>query len=598
MKRWAWVAALLALGFALLAGAGLGGAAYAQTVARGQETYPVGGFRLVPAVGAPDAGLCTAARAGATAAGDGGSTLYLCDGAGTWNAVASGGGPGVPGISASGTTGPTWTVNTDYSAEDDEDPCAVLRGGDAAAPGETGSVFLSYWCQTNLGDGTVIQQITATDDAAATSPIVSVGEFGAATAPDSLLVLSAGDGTNRMFNIELTTLGAVTFGSLANIVSFAFDTITTFSAGLTVNGTTTLNDGVELGATAVDLISFNGVLDTNLLPDASGLRYLGSASSEFRVVYTRAVQSGTGLLLTLTGTGGLWNLSGGTGTVYSSTGAADSSVQLTLGKSTAFLADTDVDATLHFRGHQVGDAVGLATTGLIRLDASQDEMLVEVPSGGALRVGSGDLIMDTGDIQLAALAQVDGRDVSVDGSKLDGIETGADVTDATNVAAAGAVMHSEMDGTLYAFPDAVWEDGADNSVAVSYPSVLNARKVTKYTANTTTQDIATCGEVRLPDTTAGYASTAATMGYVISSGTATITLQAYRRGTDTTQGSPCAASSAGSSGTWASVTINAATLAATCTAAPGTELLVCARFDGSTSGAVAYAGRAQIVVTH
>ena len=34
----------------------------------------------------------------------------------------------------------------------------------------------------------------------------------------------------------------------------------------------------------------------------------------------------------------------------------------------------------------------------------------------------------------------DGRNVSTDGTKLDGIEAGADVTDATNVAAAGAVM--------------------------------------------------------------------------------------------------------------------------------------------------------------
>ena len=35
---------------------------------------------------------------------------------------------------------------------------------------------------------------------------------------------------------------------------------------------------------------------------------------------------------------------------------------------------------------------------------------------------------------------VDGRDVATDGTKLDGIEAGADVTDATNVTAAGALM--------------------------------------------------------------------------------------------------------------------------------------------------------------
>jgi hypothetical protein len=39
---------------------------------------------------------------------------------------------------------------------------------------------------------------------------------------------------------------------------------------------------------------------------------------------------------------------------------------------------------------------------------------------------------------------VDGRDVATDGTKLDGIETAADVTDVTNVTAAGALMDSEL----------------------------------------------------------------------------------------------------------------------------------------------------------
>ena len=39
---------------------------------------------------------------------------------------------------------------------------------------------------------------------------------------------------------------------------------------------------------------------------------------------------------------------------------------------------------------------------------------------------------------------LDGRDVAADGSKLDGIEVGADVTDTANVTAAGALMDSEL----------------------------------------------------------------------------------------------------------------------------------------------------------
>ena len=45
---------------------------------------------------------------------------------------------------------------------------------------------------------------------------------------------------------------------------------------------------------------------------------------------------------------------------------------------------------------------------------------------------------------IAASGTVDGRDVATDGTKLDGIEASADVTDTTNVTAAGALMDSEL----------------------------------------------------------------------------------------------------------------------------------------------------------
>jgi hypothetical protein len=56
---------------------------------------------------------------------------------------------------------------------------------------------------------------------------------------------------------------------------------------------------------------------------------------------------------------------------------------------------------------------------------------------------TGDLDMGSNDITTTGL--VDSRDVSVDGVKLDGIEASADVTDATSVAAAGAVMATTID---------------------------------------------------------------------------------------------------------------------------------------------------------
>ena len=46
---------------------------------------------------------------------------------------------------------------------------------------------------------------------------------------------------------------------------------------------------------------------------------------------------------------------------------------------------------------------------------------------------------------------VDGRDVATDGTKLDGIEALADVTDTANVTAAGALMDSEVDADIQTF---------------------------------------------------------------------------------------------------------------------------------------------------
>lgn len=56
--------------------------------------------------------------------------------------------------------------------------------------------------------------------------------------------------------------------------------------------------------------------------------------------------------------------------------------------------------------------------------------------------GVGTAITSNGDISVTGT--VDGRDIAADGTKLDGIEASADVTDTANVTAAGALMDSEV----------------------------------------------------------------------------------------------------------------------------------------------------------
>lgn len=64
---------------------------------------------------------------------------------------------------------------------------------------------------------------------------------------------------------------------------------------------------------------------------------------------------------------------------------------------------------------------------------------------------------------------VDGRDVATDGSKLDGIEAGADVTDTANVTAAGALMDSEVTNLaqVKAFDSSDYATAAQGSLANS-----------------------------------------------------------------------------------------------------------------------------------
>tara|TARA_R110000796_G_scaffold104486_1_gene214353 strand:+ start:450 stop:1991 length:1542 start_codon:yes stop_codon:yes gene_type:complete len=98
---------------------------------------------------------------------------------------------------------------------------------------------------------------------------------------------------------------------------------------------------------------------------------------------------------------------------------------------------------------------------------------------------------------------VDGRDVAADGTKLDGIEALADVTDATNVSAAGALMDSEVtnlaqvkafDATDYATAaqgskaDSALQDADIGSSVQGYATVLANTTASYLTADETKLD--------------------------------------------------------------------------------------------------------------
>jgi len=69
---------------------------------------------------------------------------------------------------------------------------------------------------------------------------------------------------------------------------------------------------------------------------------------------------------------------------------------------------------------------------------------------------------------IAVTGTVDGRDVATDGTKLDGIEANADVTDSTNVDAAGAVMNSDTSVAAMSF--VIDEDTMASNLATKVPT--------------------------------------------------------------------------------------------------------------------------------
>jgi hypothetical protein len=102
---------------------------------------------------------------------------------------------------------------------------------------------------------------------------------------------------------------------------------------------------------------------------------------------------------------------------------------LTAGTNVTIAADGTISAT--------GGTSGIAHV----VDDTSPEL------GGNLSLNSQDItgtgnLNFTGSVTLSGT--VDGRDVAADGTKLDGIEAGANITDTANVTAAGALMDSEV----------------------------------------------------------------------------------------------------------------------------------------------------------
>jgi hypothetical protein len=160
----------------------------------------------------------------------------------------------------------------------------------------------------------------------------------------------------------------------------------------------------------------------------------------------------------------------GTGSA-SFNGSGDADIALTLANSGVSAATYGSSSAIPILTvDSKGLVTSASTTAIDSTTVSNGTASVAVASNGPITsTGNHDFtagIDVTGDITVTGT--VDGRDVATDGSKLDGIEASADVTDATNVNAAGAVMNSDTSTGSMSF--VVDEDNMSSNSATKVPT--------------------------------------------------------------------------------------------------------------------------------
>ena len=265
---------------------------------------------------------------------------------------------------------------------------------------------------------------TLIDDADASAARTTLG-LGTAATTASTDYATAAQGTTA--DAALPRTGGAMTGAITTNSTFDGRDVATDGTKL---------DGIEAGADVTDTanVTAAGALMDSEVTNLAQVKAFDSAD------YATAAQGATAdAALPLAG-GAL------TGAVTTTSTFDGRDVSVDGVKLDGIEANADVtDTTNVVASLTAGTNITIAGDGTISSTASGGgETLAQTLAIGNTTGGT-DLSVSSGDnIVMAASSTVDGRDVSVDGSKLDGIEASADVTDTANVTAAGALMDSEL----------------------------------------------------------------------------------------------------------------------------------------------------------
>jgi cytoskeletal protein CcmA (bactofilin family) len=223
---------------------------------------------------------------------------------------------------------------------------------------------------------------------------------GAVTGATNITLSGELDAATGDFSGAVDIDGALDVAGTTNLDVVDIDGAVDMATTLAVAGNVDFNGDLDVdGTTNLDVVDIDGAVQ------ADGTITVGVDDTGYDVKFFGAT----------TGKSLLWDESAdslivtGNSTVSGTLGVTG----VLTGTSLDISGDIDVDGTTNLDVVDIDGAVDMAST---------------------LTVASNIVVGGT----------VDGRDVATDGTKLDGIEASADVTDTTNVTAAGALMDSEV----------------------------------------------------------------------------------------------------------------------------------------------------------
>lgn len=253
-----------------------------------------------------------------------------------------------------------------------------------------------------------------------------------------------------------------------------------------VDGDKTKLDGIETGATADQTgaeikAAYEGEANTNAYTDAEKSKLAGIEAGA-NVTDTANVSAAGALMDSeLTDIAAVKALDQGVATTDNPTFAGlTTTANVSFGDNDKAIFGIGNDLQIYHDGsNSYIDDVGtgslfIRATNLNLQSAGGSDTYLTAAVDGAVAIrydGSEKLVTTstgvdvTGDISVSGT--VDGRDVAADGTKLDGIEAGADVTDTANVTAAGALMDSEVTNLVQvkAFNSADYATAAQGTTA-------------------------------------------------------------------------------------------------------------------------------------